>query len=113
MPVTPDDIRRLYRDSEAASSAEARETAEAVKNDPDEARRMLQALYALGSEDRQIAELVDLVTRIGCMQLIAMAAHQDDEFAKRIGEVIVEGMETIARVNSRPARVPRGKVKTA
>lgn len=113
MPITPDGIRQLYRDSETASSAEAREMAEAIKNDPDEARRMLKALYALGSEDRQIAELVDLVTRVGAMQLIAMAAHQDDEFAKRIGEVIVEGMETIARINSRPARVPRGKVKTA
>lgn len=108
--MTPDDLRRLYRDSEAASSAEAREAAESVKNDPDQARRMLLTLYALGNEDKQFAALVDLVVRVATMQLIAMAAHQDDEFAKRIGEVIIEGMETIAKTNT---RTPRGKVKTA
>ncbi len=108
--MKPEDIRRLYRDEEAASSAEARETAESVKNDPDQARRMLLTLYALGGEDKQFAELVDLVTRVGSMQLIAMAAHQDDEFAKRIGQVIIEGMERIAKVNT---RTPRGKVKSA
>lgn len=108
--MTPDALRRLYRDSEAASSAESRENAELTKTDPEHARRMLLTLYALGSEDRQFAALVDLVVRVATMQLIAMAAHQDDEFAKRIGEVIIEGMETIAKANT---RTPRGKVKTA
>lgn len=108
--MKPDDIRRLYRNEEAASSAEARETAEQIKNDPEMARHMLQTLYTLGSEDRQFAELVDLVAKVGAMQLIMMAAHQDDEFAKRIGVLILEGMEWIAKVNT---RVPRGKVKSA
>lgn len=108
--MKPEDIRRLYRDSDAASSAEARETAEQIKNDPNMARDMLLTLYALGEEDAQFSALVDLVTKVGSMQLIVMAAHQDDEFAKRIGALILEGMERIAKVNT---RTPRGKVKSA
>lgn len=108
--MKPEDIRRMYRNEEAASSAEARETAEAIKNDPNMARDMLLTLYALGEEDAQFSALVDLVVKVGSAQLLAMAAHQDDEFAKRIGALILEGMEMIAKTNT---RVPRGKVKSA
>lgn len=108
--LTPEQIRRLYRDEDAATSDEARETAESVKNDPDQARRMLLVLYVLAGEDAQFNELLSLVVRVGSMQLIAMAAHEDDDFAKRMGELIIEGMERIAKINT---PTPRGKVKKA
>lgn len=108
--MKPEDIRRLYRGETPATDAEQAETRERLRTDPDEARRLLLSLYALGGEDKEIAALVDLVVKVGAMQLIAQRAHDDDQFALQMGELIVDAME---RMKPGSMKTPRGKPKTA
>lgn len=93
--MTPEDIRRLYASESAASDAEVRETQQKARTDPNEARRLLLTLYAMGGEDREFGELLDLVIKVATMQLIAIKAHENDDFALRIAELIIDGMETM------------------
>lgn len=93
--MTPEDIRKLYASEGAADSEEARETQQQARTDPETARKLLLTLYALGGEDREFGELLNLVVKVATMQLIAMKVHEDDDFALRIAELILDGMETI------------------
>jgi len=105
--MTSDDIRRMYRDSHGATSAEARATEARIRSDPEEARRLILALFALAGEDPAVATITDLVVRAGAMLLIVEAAERDDQVALRLGALIIDGLHTL------PGRTPRGKVKSA
>jgi len=103
--MTPEDIRKLYASEDAADTAEARQTQEQARTDPDTARKLLLTLYALGGEDQEFGELLNLVIKVATMQLIAMKVHEDDDFALKIAELILDGMETM-----KPgSRVQRGR----
>lgn len=113
--MTPEDLRKLYRDESPATDNEARETANEARTNPDQARRLLLTLYALGGEDREFAELLNLVLKVATMQLIALKAHEDDDFALKMAELILDGMQQMAKAAQ---RTPRGrqagkKVRTA
>lgn len=102
-----DDIRRMFRDATGATSAEARATEARIRSDPEEARRLILALFALAAENPTVAAVCDLVVRAGAMMLIVEAAERDDQFALRLGALIIDGLHTL------PGRTPRGKVKSA
>lgn len=102
--MTPEDLRRMYRNEDAATDQDARETAQEARTDPDQARRLLLTLYALGGEDRAFAELLNLIVKVASMQLIALKAHEDDDFALKMAELILDGMQQMA-----PQRTPRGR----
>jgi hypothetical protein len=104
--MTPDDLRKLYRDESAATDDEARETAHEARTDPDTARRLLLTLYVLAGEDREFDQLLQLVLKAGTMQLLAQAAASDDTFALRMAELILDGMEQLAESAQ---RTPRGR----
>jgi hypothetical protein len=104
--MTPDDIRRLYRDETPATDEEARETAHEARTDPDQARRLLLTFYSLAGEDREIDQLLQLVLKAGTMQLLAQAATHDDTFALRMAELILDGMAEMAEARQ---RTPRGR----
>lgn len=101
--MTPEDIRRLYRDEPAATNDEARETASEARTDPDQARRLLITLYSVAGEDRTFDQLLQLVLKVGTMQLLVNAAEKDDRFALHMAELILDGMESMAQ------RTPRGR----
>lgn len=105
--MRPEDIRRLYAEESPADDAEARETQERVRTDPDEARGMIKVLYAMSTEDRDFALLLRMFLEASMMRLIEEHAEQDDAFALDCGKLIVDLMQTTMR----PVR--RGKVKTA
>lgn len=103
--MTPEDLRRLYRDEEPATDDEARETAHEARTDPEQARRLLLTLYALAGEDPEFDQLLQLVLKVGTMQLLVQAS-EDDTFALHMAELILDGMEQMAK---RAQRIPRGR----
>lgn len=111
--MKPEDIRRLYRQEDAATDAEAKALYGEVRTDPDMARNLLLTLYALSGDDPEFDGLLSLVLKAGMMQLLAERVHEDDAFALKIGELIADAME---QTQPRP-RTPRGrrqpKAKTA
>ena len=54
--MRPDDIRRLYAAETEATASEAARTREEARSDPDQARRLVQVLYAMSVEDRIFAD---------------------------------------------------------
>lgn len=104
--MTPEDVRKLYRDEDAATDDEARDTAQEARTDPAQARRLLLTLYALAGEDRAFTQLLQLVLQAGTMQLLVQAAEADDTFALRMAELILDGMEQMAKA---ARRTPRGR----
>lgn len=98
----------MYRAEGAATPDEARATMDEARTNPDMARRLLITMYALGGEDREFAQLLDLVIKVGVMQLIAIKVHEDDDFALKMAELITDAMAEM-----KPgAAIPRGKPKT-
>jgi hypothetical protein len=104
--MTPEDIRKLYRDEDPATDEEARQTAQEARTDPDQARRLLVTLYALAGEERIYGDLLGLVLKVGTMQLLVQAAEADDTFALRMAGLILDGMEQMAQAAQ---RTPRGR----
>jgi len=107
--MTPEDIRKIYRDEDAATDDEARKTEQEARTDPDQARRLLLTLYALAGEDRTFDHLLQLVLKVGTMQLLVQASEESDTFALRMAELILDGMRQMAG----QAKTPRGKPKKA
>lgn len=104
--MTPEDIRKLYAEETEASPDEARETAEDARTDPDQARRLIVTLYSLAGEDRAFDQLLSLILKVGTMQLLVQASEADDTFALRMAELILDGMEQMAKMAE---RTPRGR----
>lgn len=104
--MTPEDIRKMYRAESEATDDEARETEQEARTDPDQARRLLVTLYALAGEEREFDQLLQLVLKVGTMQLLVQAAANDDTFALHMAELILDGMQQLAE---RAKRVPRGR----
>jgi replication-associated recombination protein RarA len=113
MMLTPDDIRKMYRDEPEATDDEARETAKEARTDPAQARRLLLTLYALAGEEREFDQLLQLVIKVGAMQLLVQASEADDRFALQMAELILDGMETMAKVASRTVQRGRQSAKKA
>lgn len=103
--MKPDDIRKLYRAESAADDAEARETQQDARTNPDTARALLLTLYSLAGEDREFDQLLQLVLKVGMMQLLVQEAEQSDRFALQMAETIIDGMETLKP----DSRVQRGR----
>lgn len=103
--MTPEDLRRMYRDEDAATDDEARTTEQEARTDPEQARRLLVLLYALAGEEREFDQLLQLVLKVGTMQLLVQAA-QDDTFALHMAELILDGMQQMAKATR---RTPRGR----
>ena len=89
--MRPEDIRRMYRGEEPATEEEHRQTRAQARTDPEEARRFLQVLYAMSTEDASFA-----------MRLIEGRAAADDAFALDCAKLITDLMDAM-----RPT--PRGK----
>jgi hypothetical protein len=103
--MRPEDIRKLYQAEDAADAAEARATQQEARTNPDTARALLLTLYSLAGEDRDFDRLLQLVLKVGTMQLLVQEAEQSDRFALQLAEVILDGMETM-----KPgSRVTRGR----
>lgn len=107
--MKPEDIRKLYAQEDAATEEEARQTQQEARTDPDQARRLLITLYSLAGEDTDFNNLLNLVVKAASMQLIALKAHEDDDFALKLAAMILDAMEQMKPA----ARVQRGKPKTA
>jgi len=90
--MRPEDIRKLYHQETEAT--------------PEEARRLLLSMYALAGEDADFDRLLQLILKVGTMQLIADAAHKDDQFALHMAELITDAME---QLKPGSMRAPRGK----
>lgn len=103
-----EDIRRLYRGEDPASEDEAKETADTLRTDPEQARRLLLTIYALASEDTQFEQLLAVVLKAALMQMLVRAVADDDAFALQIGQLISEAMDTL-KPGSMRSRTPRGK----
>jgi len=104
--MTPDDLRKLYRDEAPATDDEARAFDQEARTDPDQARRLLVLLYALAGEDRVFDQLLSLVLKTGTMQLLVQASEADDTFALRMAGLILDGME---QLTEQAHRTPRGR----
>lgn len=104
--MKPEDIRRIYRQEQAASEAEFRTVAEEARTDPATARRLLAVLYSLSVEDRSFATLLHLFIEGMMMQFIQERAKGDDAYALECGSLIIDLM----RDTMRP---PRGKPRSA
>ena len=105
--MKPDDIRRLYAAEDPATASEAAQTREAARTDPEQARRLVQVLYAMSVEDRDFAMLLKLFLEGMTMRLIEERAASDDQFALDCAKLITDLMEATMR------RTPRGKPRTA
>lgn len=100
-----DDIRKLYQAEDAASDDEAAETQADARTNPETARALLLTLYSLAGEGGDFDRLLQLVLKVGTMQLLIQEAERSDRFALQMAELIIDGMEQM-----KPAsRVPRGR----
>lgn len=101
--MKPEDIRRLYNQEDAATDAEAAQTQSDMRTDPDMARSALLTIYALAEDDPAFSGLLNVILKVGMMQLLVRATEDDDAFALKIGELISDVMQK----TSKPG--PRGK----
>lgn len=95
-----DSLRTMYHDEDPATDDEAHETMHEARTDPEQARKLLLLLYALAGEDRAFDELLQLVLKVGTMQLLIQAST-DDSFALHMAELILEGMEQMTKAAER------------
>ena len=105
--MRPDDIRRLYAAEDPATASEAARTREEARTDPDQARRLVQVLYAMSVEDRDFAMLLKLFLEGMTMRLIEERAASDDQFALDCAKLITDLMDATMK------KTPRGKPRTA
>ena len=97
-----EDIRKLYAEESAADDDEARAHQQQARTDPDEARRLLAVLYAMSTEDRSFAMLLELFLQGTTMRYIQERAADDAEALKQ-SNLIVDLMQATMR------RTPRGR----
>lgn len=105
--MRPEDIKRLYAAESAATDEESRETQERARTDPEEARRLLQVLYVMSTEDRDFAMLLRLFLEGTLMRHIEARAASDPAEALLQSNLLIDLMQATMR------RTPRGKPKTA
>lgn len=105
--MRPEDIRRIYQSEDPATEEEHRQTRAQARTDPEEARRLLQVLYAMSTEDTSFAMLLKLFLEGMQMRLIAERAAADDSFALDCAQLITDLMDATMR------RTPRGKPRPA
>ena len=105
--MKPDDIRRLYAAEDPATASEAARTREEARTNPEQARRLVQVLYAMSVEDRDFAMLLRLFLEGMTMRLIEERVAGDDQFALDCAKLITDLMDATMR------RTPRGKPRTA
>lgn len=105
--MRPDDIRRLYAAEDPATASESARTRAAARTDPDQARRLVQVLYAMSVEDRDFAMLLKLFLEGMTMRLIEEHAASDDAFALDCAKLITDLMDATMK------KTPRGKPRTA
>lgn len=91
--MRPEDIRRLYASESEATDQEAKETQEQARTDPDQARRLMQVLFAMSVEDRDFALLLRLFLEGTTMRHIQERAEADDEEALKCSNLIVDLMQ--------------------
>lgn len=103
--MKPEDIRKLYREVDAATFSEAAQTTEEIRTDAEQARRFIQTMYALASEDPEFAKLYRLWLENMMSLLLSERIEADDAFALKGGELLIGLM---ARTSE---RTPRGKPK--
>lgn len=101
--MRPEDIRRLYAEESAATDDEFYQSQQKARTDPDEARRLIQVLYAMSVEDRDFAMLLRLFLEGTTMRLIEERAKADDAEALKCSNLIVDLMQMTMR------RTPRGR----
>ena len=104
--MKPEDIRRLYRAETAATEQESAAQRAQLRSDPDEARRLLQTLYALSTEDRDFALLLRLFLEGMLMRLVEERAATDDAYALACAALIADLMDAMQRP-------PRGRARPA
>lgn len=110
--MRPEDIRKIYAEESAATEEEARETQAQARTDPAMARMLILTLYSLAGEDREFDQLLEIVLKVGTMQLLIQEAEQSDRFALAMAELIIDGMETM-KPNSRVQRGRQTKKATS
>lgn len=108
--MKPEDIRRLYRELDAATEAEARETQQEARTNPDTARALLKTIYSLSVEDRDTALLLRLFLEGMLMRHIEERAEQDDAYALACADLILGLME---QMKPPPRGKPGKAAKTA
>lgn len=106
--MNADDIRALYARETPATPEEAAETEADARTDPAQARRLLSVLYALASEERAAAEVLNATMFTLLMDHVMERAARDDAYALRVADLIIQQQALIAQ-RARAAKVPRGK----
>lgn len=107
--MKPEDIRRLYAEESAASDEEYTRNQQQARTDPEEARRLMQVLYAMSTEDRDFAMLLKLFLEGTLMRTIEERAKADDAFALECSNLIADLMQATMR----PVQRGRQAGKTA
>ena len=109
--MTPEEIKHLYETEPAASEQEARETEQEVMTDPEEARRFLQTMYVLSTEDPAFANLLQSFLATMWALKVKEWAMADDAYALICAKQAIAIMGLMKQ--EPPKRTPRGKPKTA
>lgn len=104
--MKPEDIRRLYRQVDAATEQEAAELHAELRTDPEQARRFLKVIYSLSVEDQQFAVLLRLFLEGMLMRTIEEVAASNDDYALQCAELLIGLMNGMKRP-------PHGKARTA
>lgn len=100
-----EDIRRLYREVEAASDEDAQATQDEVRSSPDAARKLFAVICALSSQDREFGILLNRVCSAALVDLLTERLATDDAYAVRMGQLIISVKNTLMPA----AKVKRGK----
>jgi len=98
--MRPKDIREIYAEEQPATLEEARRIAHEARENPDQARRLLVTLYSLAGADANFDMLLQLILKVGTMQLLLQEAKESDTFALHMADLILSGMEQIIPIGS-------------
>jgi hypothetical protein len=107
--MTPEELREMFAKEQPATDAEAAETCERIRTDPDEARTMLLVLYSIANTDPAFMTVLHRVLFAATMELLHRATLADDVFALKIGVLITEAMDDVATAGRTRPTVSRGK----
>jgi len=109
--MTPEEIKHLYETEPAASEQEARETEQEAMTDPEQARRFLQTMYVLSTEDPAFMDLLQSFLATMWSLKVKEWAMADDAYALTCAQQAIKIMELMKQ--GAPKKTPRGKPKTA
>ncbi len=93
---SPEEIRQMYEEEEAATPEEAAATAKEVAEDPEQALNMLHVIMSMSGKDPVFMQLLEALLQSVVLDLLHQRMQQSPEFALVMGKRMIKLLDIMA-----------------